>query len=152
MVLRLAYTTYHTKLHQWTPGEWFPNATPSFLDSQPSSLPSRTHIHTPKCTTEFRQKSNKSIGDRRNLRATSNTHLKTSISSRLSSLLSFLSVVSFKHYDNRCLWVPSWAYSADCAHLPYTTCDFGRVCLDISEYFLYCTHLCMWFERVPVCV
>ena len=49
------------------------------------------------------QKSNKSIGDRRNPRETSINHLKTSISSRLSSLLSFFPVVPFKRSDIRCL-------------------------------------------------
>ena len=111
--LRLSFTTYYS--------EWFKSATPSFLTSLSSSLPSRAHTYTHKCTTRIRQKSNRSIGDRRNPRETSNTHLKTSISSRLSSLLSFclssrfsipiIGVLEF-HFG-----VTPDLYSADCAHL-----------------------------------
>ena len=108
-------------------------------------LPSSAHTYTNKRASKLRQKSNNSIGDRRNSRETSSTHLKTSTSSRLLSLLSFcpsprfhipiIGVFKFHH------GVSSDLYSADCAHLPHTTCDFGGVCLDISECSLCSTHL-----------
>ena len=83
----------------------------SFLNSLPFSLPSHARTYTHKCTTELRQKSTKSIDDRRNPEKTGNTHLKISISTVAVFLLCCLFcpfrclVLAFR------LWVPIWRFS-----------------------------------------